>query len=276
MFIRILSLFCLFILFTSCASQESSITISIQEKSVYENTSEGKYFLSEESELEEDEVVVEEEENEIVEQEDIIEESVSVVPKTYTEEEVIVVLGDLSDIHEVPLWFLKAIVHRESSFNVSDVNMYDSAMGEENWNKKREECAFTSDAYPHGLGLTQLTGWMYQGSPYPYCLEEPDDEHEDYYYSMRKQDFGEWISMNDISELEDPFDPRENVERFLTGYAVPAYRLFASQYPEESEEEILRRVAFHWNKGLYVEYDAENTDYLALYDVYVEEYREEI
>ena len=54
-----------------------------------------------------------------------------------------------------------------------------------------------------------------------------------------------------------------------------AIDLFAEQYPEEAEEEIWRRVAFHWNQGLYQEYDPENTEYLALYDYYVEYYQNE-
>ncbi len=245
----------------SCATPESSILVSVQEEVADETIPDGGI-------VGESEVFVEGQE------ENIFEQSSSLGSQTYTEDEVVVILRELSESYDVPLWFLKAIIHRESGFNVSAVNMDDSTMGEENWNSQKEYCAFTSDGYPHGLGLTQLTGWMYQGSPYPYCLEEPDDENKEYYYSMRKQDFGEWISMGEVSVLENPFDPKENVERFLSGYAVPAFKLFASQYTEESEEEIWRRVAFHWNKGLYAEYDAENTDYLALYDQYVEEYKE--
>jgi len=271
---RVFVFFFVLFVFSSCVSPEPSLTVTVSSSSLEKNVSEE--FLEEDEEKvyeesDDDAELVKEEKEEIAEEE-AVEESFSVVPQTYTEEEVIVVLEDLSEIYDVPLWFLKAIVHRESSFNASDVNMDDSARGDENWNSQKENCAFTSDGYPHGLGLTQLTGWMYQGSPYPYCLEEADNENKDYYYSMRKQDYGEWISMEDVSELYDPFNPRENVERFLTGYAVPAYRLFVSQYPEESDEEIWRRVAFHWNKGLYVEYDVENTDYLLLYDQYVEEY----
>ena len=188
------------------------------------------------------------------------------------EESVFTIIDELAETYEVPEWFLLAIVHRESSFDADDISMDDGIGGTGNWDAYNAECAFTTDGYPHGLGLTKLTGWMYQGSPYPYCLEEQDDSNEKYYYSMAKQNFGDWISMSDVSVLTDPFDPRQNVERFLTGYAVPANALFQSLYPEETEEEIWRSVAFHWNKGLYEEYDPDNTDYLGLYDEYVELY----
>lgn len=179
----------------------------------------------------------------------------------------------VADAHHVPRWFLLAIVHRESSFDPNDVSLDDGIEGDQNWNSQNFDCAFTQDGYPHGVGLTKLTGWMYQGSPYPYCLEEPDNSHKAYYYSMAKQVYGEWINMEDVSRLDDPFDPRQNLERFLTGYAVPAYALFAGLYPDEPSEEIWRRVAFHWNKGLYVEYDPQNTDYLERYDQYVQMYQ---
>lgn len=190
----------------------------------------------------------------------------------YIEKEILALLETIAEEYDVPSWFLKALVRRESSFNTTDISYDDGIEGDDNWNNQRD-CAFTEDGYPHGLGLTKLTGWMYQGSPYPFCLEAPDNDYEDWYYAMRMQDFGSWIDMNDLTLLEDPFDPRQNVERFLTGYAVPAYTLFSFQYPDETEEEIWRRVAFHWNKGLYQEYDPENEDYLVLYDQYVEKYQ---
>lgn len=191
----------------------------------------------------------------------------------YTEEEILIIIEQIAEQYDVPSWFLKAIVRRESSFNNTDISYDDGIEGNDNWNEARPECSFTIDDYPHGLGLTKLTGWMYQGSPYPFCLETQDNNYDDYYYAMRMQDYGNWIDMNSVTELIDPFDPEQNLERFLTGYAIPAYNLFATQYPDESEEEIWRRVAFHWNKGLYREYDVNNTDYLELYDVYVEIYQ---
>ncbi len=189
----------------------------------------------------------------------------------YTEEEILVLLETLAEEYDVPSWFLKALVRRESSFNATEISHDDGIEGNDNWNNQRD-CAFTEDGYPHGVGLTKLTGWMYQGKPYPFCLDAPNNDYEDWYYAMRMQDFGLWIDMNEVAILQDPFDPRQNVERFLTGYAIPAYTLFTSQYPDETEEEIWRRVAFHWNKGLYQEYDFNNEDYLALYDKYVEWY----
>lgn len=178
----------------------------------------------------------------------------------------------VAEEYAVPAWFLLALVERESSFQGNLLSLSDGIGGEESWQSFRPGCGVSPDGYPHGVGLTQLTGWMYQGMPYPFCLEEPGFS-EEYYYAMRMQDYGEWISMEDVSVLTDPFDYEQNLERFLTGYAIPAHDLFASLYPEDSEEEIWRRVAFHWNKGLYVPYDSENEDYLLRYDMLVEKYR---
>jgi hypothetical protein len=50
---------------------------------------------------------------------------------------------------------------------------------------------------------------------------------------------------------------------------VPAFHLFKEVYGLD-DEETLRAVAFHWNKGVYRTYDSENRDYLELYDRYVE------
>lgn len=254
MFKIIASLFVI-LFFLSCASPEQPLVLTVSSNASEENISEEMVWELEEGM-----------------DESLEEESVMDSVEGYSEKEIIEILSDLSERYDVPLWFLEAIVHRESSYNTTLINYDDTAAGEENWNSKKEECVFTDDGYPHGIGLTQLTGWMYQGSPYPYCFDEAEEENKEYFYSMRKQDFGEWISMKDVSVLEDPFDPRQNVERFLTGYAVPFYAYLVEKYPDESEAEIWRRVAFHWNKGLYVEYDPENEDYLVLYDRYVEEY----
>jgi hypothetical protein len=50
--------------------------------------------------------------------------------------------------------------------------------------------------------------------------------------------------------------------------------LFAGLHPDETEEEVWRRVAFHWNKGMYATYDPTDESYLKLYDTYVERYKE--
>lgn len=179
---------------------------------------------------------------------------------------------EVARAYEVPAWFLLAIVHRESSFNPNGVSLDDGIEGEANWNHYDADCAVTADGYPHGVGLTKLTGWMYQGMPYPYCLSEPDDSNKNYYYSMAKQRYGDWIDMEDVSRLDDPFDPRQNLERFLTGYAIPAQALFSEMYPEEDVVAIWRRVAFHWNKGMYKTYDPNDQSYLKRYDEYVARY----
>ncbi len=190
-----------------------------------------------------------------------------------TKTKVLGIIHETAERYSIPEWFLLAIVHRESSFDPNCVNMNDGVGGTSNWNAKKPECAFTSDGYPHGLGLTQLTGWMYQGTPYPYCLAAPDNGNKQYYYSMRLQDYAGWISMTKVSWMNNPFSPRQNLRRFASGYAVPAYKLFRSLYPLEAKEDTWRRVAFHWNKGMYATYDPNNTDYLQRYDEYVARYQ---
>ncbi len=216
----------------------------------------------------------------------------------YTEEDILQILDQKAEEYNIPPWFLKGVAHRESSLNNCLINMDDGiemiGEGEENWNTRRDNCAFTTDDYPHGTGLYQLTGWHYQGSPYPFCLDRPDNNHHDYREAMRiigeNGPFGEWIKMDQVSRLDDPFDPVQSVDRFITGYALPLYYYFRIQpflediTPLEENNlflllnnnetnELWRRVAFHWNKGLFVEYDPNNKDYLELYDEHVEMYR---
>lgn len=195
--------------------------------------------------------------------------AVSAETKAY----VLSIIHETAERYYIPEWFLKAIVHRESSFDPNSISMDDGVGGTGNWDSYKPECAFTSDGYPHGLGLTKLTGWMYQGTPYPYCLSTPQNDYKLYYYSMRLQDYTGWISMSRVSWMNNPFSPRQNLRRFVSGYALPAYRLFRSMYPSETKEETWRRVAFHWNKGMYKEYDPNNKDYLELYDKYVKAYQ---
>ncbi len=264
---------------TILPSQEINVTEK-EENNISEIVQEDEQYNIPEIAQDDDEQALEysletkETDSEKITPEDETNEETDSSPQEYTQEEVIKIIEQAAKEYNVPLWFLKAIVRRESSFNNTEISYDDGIEGEENWNMQRD-CSFTEDKYPHGLGLTKLTGWMYQGSFYPFCLETPDNNNEDYYYAMRMQDYGTWIDMNDVTALTDPFDPKQNLERFLTGYAIPAHDLFATQYPNETEEELWRRVAFHWNKGLYVIYDSNNTDYLALYDSYTEEYQNE-
>lgn len=149
--------------------------------------------------------------------------------------------------YNMPRWFYYALIQRESSFDSRADNGRDK-------------------------GLTQLGGEWYTGSPYPEDLPAPDDTHQQYDWDMNFKKYGPWIRMTQVTPLDDYFDPRQNLDRFSTGYAVPAFLLFKRTYGL-SDEETLRRVAFHWNKGMYATFDPDNQDYLAPYDKYVAQFK---
>jgi len=150
--------------------------------------------------------------------------------------------------YNLPRWFYYALVHRESGFNRWAVGPYSEP------------------------GLTQLNGSKYEGEPYPENLRAPNDNDRSYYYDLNFPKFGRWINMSDVSRLDDPFDAEQNLDRFSSGYAVPAFYLFRDWYGLD-DAEALRAVAYHWNKGLYKSYDPNNSDYLGTYDKYVNRYR---
>lgn len=125
------------------------------------------------------------------------------------------------------------------------------------------------------FGLTQLCGKWYTGAPYPENLSSPNDNHTQYSYDMNFKEFGMWIRMSQVTPLKDWRDPRQNLDRFSTGYAVPAFILLKRVYGM-NDTDTLRAVAFHWNKGMIVKYNPKNTDYLALYDQYVSQYKSKV
>jgi len=149
--------------------------------------------------------------------------------------------------YNLPRWFYYAIVQRESSFDPNADTGTD-------------------------FGLTQLAGDWYAGMPYPHGLRAPDDAHPQWGWDMNFERFGAWNRMSDVSRLRDSFDPEQNLDRFSTAYAVPAFHLIKRLHGLD-DEETLRIVAFHWNKGLFVPYDPDNRDYLALYDQYVDYFK---
>jgi hypothetical protein len=153
--------------------------------------------------------------------------------------------------YQLPRWFYYALVHRESTFNPSLVT-------------------------GAGFGLTQLTNKDHTGQPYPEDLSAPDNAYSTWKYNMGLTTFGPWIDMNDVSVLTDPLDSDQNLDRFSSGYAAPAFYLFKSRYGL-SDAETLRAVAYHWNKGLpYTaaqNYDPNDQSYLPTYDQYVANYR---
>jgi hypothetical protein len=76
-----------------------------------------------------------------------------------------------------------------------------------------------------------------------------------------------------IPPLYNPFDPTQNLERFVTEHVLPVYQAIHAKYPWWSTDQVLRAVAFHWNMGDYVPYNPSNCAYLCLYDQYVSEYK---
>lgn len=155
--------------------------------------------------------------------------------------------------YRIPRWFYYAVVHRESTFNPNAVNSGDG-----------------------GVGLTQLTGADHQGRPFPENLPQPDNTYTQWIFDMGLNVLGPWIDMKDVSRLDAPFDPAQNLDRFSSGYAAPAFFLFKSRY-HLSDTETLRAVAYHWNKGLPYDasrnYNPSDQTYLPLYDQYVATYR---
>ncbi|MBI4202207.1 MAG: hypothetical protein HY532_03720 [Chloroflexi bacterium] len=162
---------------------------------------------------------------------------------TYIDE----IIKEASAKYNIPRWFYYALIQRESSFNPTSDNGRDK-------------------------GLTQLGGVWYNGKRYPEDLSVPNDNHKQYAWDMNFDKYGKWVLMSQVTPLTDWFDPKQNLDRFTTGYAVPAFILFKTRYGE-SDTATWRRVAYHWNKGMYATYDPSNTDYLGLYDKYVSTFK---
>jgi hypothetical protein len=149
--------------------------------------------------------------------------------------------------YNMPRWFYYALIQPDTGFDPNtDTGVY--------------------------RGLTQLGPLAYAGRPYPQDLPFPDDLNRQYAWDMNFRQHGPWIQMSRVSRLTDWFDPDQNLDRFSTGYAVPAFHLFKRTYALD-DVETLRAVAFHWRKGVFVTYDAANADYLPTYDEYVRYHR---
>lgn len=161
------------------------------------------------------------------------------------------VIRDAVAKYNLPRWFYYAIIHRETSFNPN-------AVGSGN-----------------DLGLTQLGSSVFYGETYPNWLSKPNNHHQQYGWDLNFRKYGMWNLMEDVTPLYDPFNAKQNIERFSTGYAVGAFKLFKKWYGE-NDERTLRRVAFHWNKGMYLNYDSSNWDYLGRYDQLVKEYKPKV
>ncbi len=152
--------------------------------------------------------------------------------------------------YNLPRWFYYSLIQRESSFDPNSYNGRDQ-------------------------GLTQLGGPWYTGMPYPEGLSSPNDNYQPYADDMNFGKYGKWILMSKVLPMNNPYDPKQNIDRFSTGYAVPAFNLFKSYYGG-SDAAVLRRVAFHWNKGMYKTFDVNDTSYLGLYDNYVGQFKAKV
>ena len=160
-------------------------------------------------------------------------------------------------------WFLYAIEHRESTFSTTFCNYNDGAGG---WNSAIGSFWPTTDHLPHGCGLTQLTGWTHEGMPYPGNSGSAPT-------TLGKGIYGSIAVPRPVTSLSTPFDPQQNIDRFVTEEVLPDFLVIQKAYPSYSTEQVLRAVAFHWNKGEYQKYDPNNCDYLCLYDQYVAVYK---
>jgi hypothetical protein len=161
-------------------------------------------------------------------------------------------------------WFLYAIEHRESTFNTNLCNYNDGAA---NWNNPPSDPSFwpTTDHIPHGCGVAQTTGWTHEGMPWPnFAKSSPA--------SLNKGVYGTITPPRAVTALTTPFDPDQELARFVTEHVLPDYIGIHRTYPSYNVAQILRAVAFHWNKGDWIAYDPANCDYLCLYDQYVAQY----
>jgi hypothetical protein len=157
------------------------------------------------------------------------------------------VIRDAVAKYNLPRWFYYAVIQRESSFDPEADNGRDK-------------------------GLTQMGNAAFAGRPFPLGLGAPDDANRQYEWDMNFAEYGPWIQMSNVTPMTDWFDPAQNIDRFSTGYAVPAFKLFKEVYGL-SDNETLRAVAYHWKNGMFVTYDPADTKYLEIYDEYVSEFK---
>lgn len=176
-----------------------------------------------------------------------------------------------------PRWFVYAQVRRESSFKPGSITGNGSGVG--------------CDA---GFGLTQLTCPDHQGMPYPEGLSTPSATNTQYQNDMRIPAFCKetglcpWIDMTTVTKLTSRTDAMQNLDRYFSGYAAPAYWLEAKRAPQQSGESaaafhnrILRRVVWHWRYGHYESfaYPTDPSGYLSSssdhyrFDDYANEFR---
>lgn len=175
-----------------------------------------------------------------------------------------------------PRWFVYAQVRRESSFNPTSKT--GSGTG---------ECNI-------GYGLTQLTCPHHDGLSFPEGLSSANQANSDWQGDMRISGFCKetklcpWIDMSSVTKLTNRYDPMQNLDRYFSGYAAPAYYLEAARAPKLASEttvafqnRILRRVVWHWRYGHYSQHAYPNDPYSYLnssvdhyrYDDYATLYR---
>ena len=149
-----------------------------------------------------------------------------------------------------PRWFLYSVCQRESSFNPNAYN------GSNN-----------------GLGLTQLTGSKDNGMPYPFGLAAPNNTNRDWFYDKGLNVFISWIDMNYVTRLDHPYDPDENLSRYLTVYAAPWWLYQKKIHPTETDLLTFQRVGYHWFHGLFKAYDPNLLTYLGQLNTYINQFK---
>lgn len=153
--------------------------------------------------------------------------------------------------YNLPRWFLYAMAMRESSCSATAVNNHGG-----------------SDV---GYGLMQLTHDWYTGVPLPFgytvATASTGQNDTNWRSNMGIDNYCNqtnfpgapcpWIDMKDITTLASGSgtgsyaDAAANLDRFCSGYAVPAYHMFRALHSSESIDETLRRVAWHWRYGVF-------------------------
>lgn len=166
---------------------------------------------------------------------------------------------DAVEKYNLPRWYYYATIARETYFDKSGVNANDG-----------------------GKGLVQLTYSTHQGMPYPQNLATPDNTNQQWIWDVglnRGEPFVRngvgWIDMSNVTRLDDPFNPSENLNRWSTVYAAPAFYMMKRLY-NLSDSETLKAMAYHYNRGL--PYDSTRfynpaEPYLIQWDAYVALYK---
>lgn len=175
-------------------------------------------------------------------------------PAHYSQE-VADAVGAMSATYNLPRYYMFAVIDRESGGDPTATNPNDG-----------------------GLGLVQLTGENWNGSPYPHNLAVCDNNFLQWTYDMGFSTFGVWLDMCEVSTLtnsESWKTATANLRRWCTSFVVRWYQQRKGTFSSESSGTLLRRTAYNWRYGLFKAYDP-NDPYLTGnwgYDYWLNEYK---